>query len=91
MARVWLQLMGKKMDRPSLFLLCWTPSGKGYGDCADAIALAQHSDIPVIDLGKYDWMEPAQALQAVVDELEPLDIEAHVLSSSASGQMLLAV
>jgi hypothetical protein len=88
-ARVTLELFGKKLDRPSLFLLCWTPSGKGQGDCADAIALAQHADIPVIDLGKYDLHDPTAALTAVIDALHSIDIEAQL--SSSSGQMLLAV
>jgi hypothetical protein len=45
-----LQLLGKYLDEPSKFVICWTPGGKTVGGTAVNILLAEKFDIPVFNL-----------------------------------------
>lgn len=52
-ARNSYQILGYDLSTPSDFVLCWTKKGSGKGGTGQAIRLAQHYDIPVLDFGKY--------------------------------------
>lgn len=45
------QVLGKTLDRPSKFVVCWTPGGKAGGGTGQAIRIARGVDVPVFDLG----------------------------------------
>lgn len=75
MARACLEMLGKKLSRPSLFLICWTPFGAGEGDCRTAILLARMRGIPVLDLGKFDTLPLDDLMFHVADFLAQHGIE----------------
>ena len=58
------QVLGTRLDRPSDFLLCWTPdaaeseatSCRGTGGTRTAIVIAQRYGVPVINLARSDAM-----------------------------------
>lgn len=53
LARNGQQVLGERLDRPSAFLLCWTPDAAAGGGTGQAIRIARSSDhsIPVFDMG----------------------------------------
>ncbi len=52
MARNYFQVMGTKIKpHPVTAVVCWTPRGKGGGGTGQAIRIAKHHGIPVLDLG----------------------------------------
>lgn len=61
-ARNCYQVLGKTLDTPSEFLVCWTPDGcesaktrrKNTGGTATAIVLAERNGIPVFNLANDD-------------------------------------
>lgn len=52
MIRNVAQVLGAKLDDPVLFVLCWTPNGKGGGGTGQAIRIAKTYGIPVYDMGE---------------------------------------
>lgn len=50
-ARNVCQILGFSLDKPSYVVICWTPKGSGSGGTGQAIRIARHYEIPVIDLG----------------------------------------
>ena len=54
MARNSHQVLGKDLNTPSKFLICWTKNGKGSGGTGQAIRIAKDYDIPIFDAGLYD-------------------------------------
>ena len=50
------QVLGHRLDSPSKFLLCWTPGGKQQGGTAQAIRIAEHHNVPVINMFHKDWL-----------------------------------
>lgn len=56
-ARNCYQVLGKDLNTPSEFLICWTVGGEAIGGTATAIRLAERWGIPVINLGNnYDTL-----------------------------------
>lgn len=51
------QVLGLRLDDPALFVLCWTPGGKGGGGTGQAIRIAKGFDIPVFDMGAMSLLE----------------------------------
>ena len=52
MGRNYLQVFGSQVKAmPVLAVVCWTPKGNGKGGTGQAIRIAKHHNIPVIDLG----------------------------------------
>lgn len=49
-ARNVYQVLGKTLDRPSHFLICWTKDGKDVGGTRTAIVLAREWGVPVYNL-----------------------------------------
>ena len=61
MGRNYLQIMGSKpKPNPVQAVICWTPDGRGGGGTGQAIRIAEHYNIPVLDLGK--GSEPSKTL-----------------------------
>lgn len=88
MARCTVELFGKKLSKPSLFVLCWTPSGSGEGELRHLIQLATTRGIPILDIGSFDSLPQAEALRATLDWLAQFGVEQ---VSTSSHQMRLAV
>jgi len=65
MARNMHQVLGRKLDSPVEFVLCWTPDGVEQGSMTTsktggtgmAIRVASHYDVPIYNLAKDDAME----------------------------------
>lgn len=57
MARNSHQVMGKNMDDPVDFVLCWTPEGEICGGTGQAIRIAKFYNIPVINIFYEMWYE----------------------------------
>ena len=53
-ARNGYQILGKELDNPSKFLLCWTPNGEVIGGTGQALRLAQKHGIKIFNFGKGD-------------------------------------
>lgn len=51
MARNSYQVLGRNLDDPVEFVICWTPEGSGSGGTGQAIRIAKDYQIPVFDLG----------------------------------------
>lgn len=47
------QVLGFDLDTPSNFIICWTKNGKGQGGTGQALRIAEHYKIPILDAGKY--------------------------------------
>jgi len=47
------QVLGKDLNTPSSFVLCWTKGGKGSGGTGQAIRIARDYNIPIFDAGSY--------------------------------------
>lgn len=46
------QVLGHDLESRSLFVICWTPKGRGTGGTGQAVRLARQYDIPVFDFGE---------------------------------------
>lgn len=52
MARNYLQVMGSKENpNPVMGVVCWTPGGSGKGGTGQALRIAKHHKIGILDLG----------------------------------------
>jgi hypothetical protein len=51
-ARNCFQVLGRNLDSPSKFLICWTPNGAPIGGTRTAIMLARENEIPVYNLAR---------------------------------------
>lgn len=47
------QVLGKDLDTPSKFIICWTKGGKGSGGTGQALRIAKAYNIPIFDAGGY--------------------------------------
>lgn len=45
------QILGKDLNKPSNFVICWTPNGKMIGGTAQALRIAEAYNIPIFNLG----------------------------------------
>jgi cell division GTPase FtsZ len=50
-ARNAMIVLGKNLDDPVDFIICWTPGGTGSGGTGQALRIARAYGIPVYDLG----------------------------------------
>ena len=50
MARNMMQVLGKDLNTPSDFLICWTPGGELKGGTRAAITLAFHNNVSIYNL-----------------------------------------
>lgn len=51
MARNCYQVLGTNLSQPVQFIICYTPNGKGTGGTGQALRIAKHINIPILDLG----------------------------------------
>ena len=51
------QVLGQNLETPSSFIVCWTEGGKGSGGTGQAIRIAKHHGIKVIDFGVFKTPE----------------------------------
>lgn len=52
-ARNCHQVLGKDLNSPSAFIICWTKNGSGQGGTGQALRIARYYNIPIFDCGKY--------------------------------------
>lgn len=50
-------LLGKKLDTPVKFVVCWTRDGKDTGGTGLGIRIAESMNIPIFNLYKYEHKE----------------------------------
>lgn len=60
------QVLGRNLNEPSLFVVCWTPGGSGSGGTGQAIRVANRYGIPVFDLGKLSTSEIEDGINALI-------------------------
>lgn len=48
------QILGRELDRPSSFVLCWTKDGAITGGTGQALRLAQEYGIPILNFACHD-------------------------------------
>lgn len=61
-----LQVLGDNLDKPSKFLVCWTPKGLVIGGTAIAIKIAYMHDIPVFNLYKNEVKEVLKYARSIM-------------------------
>lgn len=49
------QVLGRDLDSPSWFLICWTQGGKAQGGTRTALVLARERHVPCFNLGSRQW------------------------------------
>lgn len=49
-------LLGKKLDQPVKFVICWTPGGRVTGGTGLGLRIAETYNIPVINLGSDEFI-----------------------------------
>jgi hypothetical protein len=63
------QVLGKELDNPSLFLICWTKRGETIGGTATAIKLAKLHGIPIINVGSLTMMNKNGIILFIIKRL----------------------
>ncbi|UAT28892.1 hypothetical protein PP753_gp66 [Dinoroseobacter phage vB_DshP-R7L] len=53
-ARNCYQILGRGLDTPSAFVLCWTPGGAVTGGTGQALRIAKDHDIPILNFAVED-------------------------------------
>lgn len=54
------QILGKILNNPVEFVICWTKGGKGSGGTGQAIRIARGYEVPIFDAGLYKDVELAR-------------------------------
>lgn len=54
MARNSHQILGRDLNSPTKFVICWTVGGKGTGGTGQALRIAKDYNIPIYDCGGYE-------------------------------------
>lgn len=62
MARNAYQILGKDLNTPCDFVLCWTPNGKVVGGTGQALRMAAHFKIPVYNMASHELNEINDAI-----------------------------
>ena len=63
------QILGQELSDPVDFVICWTKNGMGKGGTGQALRLAGHYGIPIIDIGKVDKYEIGIIKNAVMEHI----------------------
>ena len=48
-------ILGRDLQEPVEFVICWTPGARKQGGTAQGIRIAEDSSIPVINFGRWGW------------------------------------
>jgi hypothetical protein len=51
------QVLGKDLESPCNFIICWTKKGKGEGGTGQALRIAESNDVPIFDAGRHGDLE----------------------------------
>ncbi len=54
-------MLGKDLDHPVDFVICWTPGGKEIGGTSQALRIAKSMDIPIFNMFFNVWDERLKA------------------------------
>jgi hypothetical protein len=72
-ARNCYQVLGYSLRSPSTFVLCWTPRGEVTGGTGQAMRIAMHNGIPVINMFHDTWREQLTKFMPGMSETDALD------------------
>lgn len=67
MARICYQVLGKDLKTPTDFLICWTPNGKITGGTGQALRMAEHYRIPIINLGSTSFADAESVIEKLLE------------------------
>jgi hypothetical protein len=70
MARNCQQILGPNLDDPTKLVICWTVGAKGGGGTGQAIRMAKHYGIPVVDMCNQTTDESVAAINGVLERYE---------------------
>ena len=56
-ARNTHQALGKDLETPAKFIICWTKNGKGSGGTGQCLRIAKAYNIPVFDVGCWKYID----------------------------------
>lgn len=59
------QVLGRDLNDPVKFVICWTEGGKHGGGTGQAIRIAQAYSVPIFDMGSVSSMEIQDALNSM--------------------------
>ena len=71
MARNSYQVLGKDLQTPSSFVVCWTEDGKGGGGTGQALRIAKDYGIKVCDFGKFPKEQAFAVANKLLNTLTP--------------------
>lgn len=66
MGRNTYQILGLSLDKPTNVVVCWTSNGGDKGGTSQAIRMARHYGIPVINLGSTSLEESEKKLMEIL-------------------------
>ena len=72
-ARNCYQVLGKDLETPADFILCWTPKGETVGGTGQALRIAEDLNIPVINFGGFNDL--SMAILTVDDIVQQIKAE----------------
>lgn len=65
------QVLGQDLASPADFVLCWTPEGRVTGGTGQAMRIAEHYGVPVVNMFNPDWGERvAEILDGISGQAE---------------------
>ena len=62
MARNACQILGRDLKEPSECVVCWTPDGKDSGGTGQALRIAEHHKIPILNMYHEEWNTAAKVI-----------------------------
>jgi hypothetical protein len=68
MARNAYQVLGKDLKTPADFIVCWTKNGKPVGGTGQALRMAEHYHIPVVNFALHDKEGAEVLIQQLLGE-----------------------
>lgn len=66
MGRNSYQILGKDLNTPTDFVVCWTPKGQIVGGTGQALRIARHFNIPVFNFGSMTVEEVGDAIENII-------------------------
>lgn len=66
MARNTYQILGHDCETPSSFVICWTPNGEYTGGTSQAMRIADHYRIPIINLFNNDYEQIINKINKII-------------------------
>ena len=73
MARNSYQVMGYDMQTPSDFIVCWTENGQFTGGTSQALRIATHYEIPIINFGAKEYKGASR--KYILDKIDSIIVE----------------